>query len=151
MILLSLLFFYLGIHNDVCPSSVLPGISLGQPGDFVMQQDVATWEDCRNLCCSSNTCVAWTFLVIENICLLRKDVGTNVVHLQNKNQISGITQSHILKAPHRSRKELLFYVAIASAPTYWTRVNIYIPTALYSFCRDGRLLLTFFQTISRVH
>ena len=127
MILLSLLIYYFGKGklSGTCPSSVMPGIGLGPPADIIqidsVQKQVVTWEDCRDLCCNNNACVAWTLLLAEEICFLRNEIGKHL--LQNKNQISGITRDYVLPAPRRSER-LRFYVGILSAPTFWARVSM---------------------------
>ena len=127
MIVLSLLLLYFGevMRCGACPSSVMPGIELGVPTDITqvdsVQKQVMTWQNCRDLCCKNNACVAWTLLLAEKICFLRNEIGGRF--LENKNQISGITQDYALPAPYRS-KRLRFYVGILSAPTYWARVNM---------------------------
>ena len=127
MIVLSLLLFCFGkvVRCNACPSSVIPGIGPGVPTDNIqvdsVQKQVMTWENCRDFCCKNNACVAWTLLLVEKICFLRNEIGQHV--LENKNQISGVTQEYALPAPYRS-KGLRFYVGILSAPTYWARVNM---------------------------
>ena len=119
MILLSLLGYYLGQHSDICQSSVMPGIGLGPPD--ILQKEVVTWGECRDLCCKNSACVTWTFLLDEQVCFLRNQHGRHV--LESKNQISGITSSYVLPAPNRS-EELLFYIGILSAPIYSARVSM---------------------------
>ena len=118
-----LLSTYLFVQNanadaDGCTSNVMPGIGLGPPV-YVAHKDVSTWEQCRDLCCTNDVCVAWTLLKAEKNCFLRNQLGQRVV--QNENEISGITKANILPAPHRS-KDLLFYIGILSAPKNRARV-----------------------------
>ena len=122
MILLSLVIYRFGQHADTCPSSVMPGIGLGPPVDE-LQNGVATWEECRDLCCKSSACVTWTLLLDEQVCLLRNQLGRHVQ--ENKNQISGLTKGYVLPAPVRS-KGPLFYVGVLSAPRYWARVSMFL-------------------------
>ena len=104
--------------GDGCTSNVMPGIGLGPPV-YVAHKDISTWEQCRDLCCSNDVCIAWTLLKAEKHCFLRNVIGQRVV--QNENEISGITKANILPAPHRS-KDLLFYIGILSAPKNRGRV-----------------------------
>ena len=122
MILLSLAIYRFGQHAETCPSSVMPGIGLGPPVDNV-HHEVATWEECRDLCCKSSACVTWTLLLDEQICVLRNQLGRHVQ--ENKNQISGLTKGYVLPAPVRS-KGPLFYVGIPSAPRYLARVSRHV-------------------------
>ena len=121
MILISLVIHLFGQHANTCPSSVMPGIGLGLPVDSV-QNEVASWEECRDLCCNSSACVTWTLLLDEQMCFLRNQLGEHV--LKSKNQISGLTKGFVLPSPHRNQ-ELQFYVGIVSTPKkYWASVSV---------------------------
>ena len=107
-----------------CPSSVMPGIGLGSVSTYMPQQNVTTWEECRDLCCEKNDmCVSWTLSLAEKFCFLREQRGEIVK--QDKNLISGITKSHVLPPPHRNQ-ELQFYVGILSAPNNYAKVHVII-------------------------
>ena len=114
----------LPVHTEPrsCPSSVMPGIGLGSVSTNLPQQNVTTWEECRDLCCEKDDmCVSWTLSLAEKTCFLRGTLGEIVK--QDKNLISGITKSHVLPTPHRN-KELQFYVGILSAPNNHVKVHI---------------------------
>ena len=107
-----------------CPSSVMPGIGLGSVSTYMPQQNVTTWEECRDLCCKKDDmCVSWTLSLAEKTCFLREQRGETVK--QDKNLISGITKSHVLPPPHRN-EELQFYVGILSAPNNYAKVHVII-------------------------
>lgn len=115
-----LVYHYLGQNNDTCTSSFMPGIGLGPPV-AIIQKRAKTWKDCRDLCCKSNACVAWTLMKAEQICFLRNQLGTHV--LESQDQISGVTKGYVLPSPRR--KELRFYVGILSAAKNRARVNMH--------------------------
>ena len=120
----------LPVHTEPrsCPSSVMPGIGLGSVSTNLPQQNVTTWEECRDLCCAKDDmCVSWTLSLAEKTCFLRKQLGHIVK--QDKNLISGITKSHVLSAPHPN-KEVRFYVGILSAPNNDVKVHIVAPLML---------------------
>ena len=117
--MMSLLVYHLGQNNDTCTSSAMPGIGLGPPV-AIIQKRSNTWQDCRDLCCKNDACVAWTLLKAERICFLRNQLGTHV--LESKNQISGVTKGYVLPSPRR--KELRFYVGILSAAKNRARVHM---------------------------
>ena len=119
-------------RKRTCTSSVMPGIGLGSAPLNMARQKVATWEECRDLCCKKHKiCVSWTLLLTSKTCFLRKKVEKAVT--QNENVISGITKSYVLPAPPRSN-DLQFYVGILSAPNNFDRVHIlYVNMAAYSF------------------
>ena len=109
-------------EHRACPSSVMPGIGMATAPVIMTQQNVTTWEECRDLCCEKHdTCISWTLSLAEKTCFLRAKLGTFVK--QNENVISGITKSHVLPAPRRD-KELRFYLGILSAPKNHGKVNM---------------------------
>ena len=109
-------------ENRSCPSSVMPGIGMRSVSTNMPQQNVTTWEECRDLCCEKDDmCVSWTLSLAQKTCFLREQRGEIVK--QDKNLISGITKSHVLPAPHRN-KELQFYVGILSAPNNYAKVHV---------------------------
>ena len=109
-------------EHRACPSSVMPGIGMATAPVIMTQQNVTTWEECRDLCCEKHdTCISWTLSLAEKTCFLRAKLGTFVK--QNEDVISGITKSHVLPAPRRD-KELRFYLGILSAPKNHGKVNM---------------------------
>ena len=114
-----MLVFLFGQNADTCPSSVMDGFGLG-PTMGTESKPAKNWEECHDLCCKSDACVAWTLLKDEKICFLRSELRRQVK--ENTNEVSGITKAYAIPAPHR--KELRFYIGILSAPTYWARVNM---------------------------
>ena len=131
MLLLSLLVFHLGQKTDTCPSNVMHGFSLGPTVDTI-QKPANNWEECHDLCCKSNACIAWTLLKEEKICFLRSELRRHVQ--ENENEISGITKAYALPSPHR--KELRYYIGILSAAKNRERVNMLVSNAFVCLVSD---------------
>ena len=144
--MMSLLVYHLGQNNDTCTSSAMPGIGLGPPV-AIIQKRSNTWQDCRDLCCKNDACVAWTLLKAERICFLRNQLGTHV--LESKNQISGVTKGYVLPSPRR--KELRFYVGILSAAKNRARVHMLtVPAWPDASCFWQRAVLSSYTICSSI-
>ena len=104
----------LGQISHACTphANLMHGIGLGKP---VMSKSNATsWTQCCDFCSGESTCVAWTYVQSEKVCLLRAKIGTKF-DLKASGKVSGIMKPSYKLTPKRNNN-LLIHLGILSAP-----------------------------------